>query len=583
MALTGLAKTILLISIAIILISITLPGLLDYGWRSFWRLLVVPPPPPTPGLLSGWEKVNYTISKPQLTTVTLETGDKINLTMRHVWFGLGIGHVKVHGVILYRSDLVEKAPGVLLFHGLGGSVEQVMRYAVHLAAQGLVVMAIDLPGHGASGVAFHASYVDALPDPNPVTNLLRQAYLAGLRAATVFLDTGLVNETIVAVGGSLGGLVAFTTACLHENVDAAVVFEASGCIECSLAEGKLGLALVGGHRVPRILDPLAVARLCNIGKTAVFVLPSHDAYFTISGLEELTGILKTLDWKIIVDVEPNAVHEPPELDKVLSYTSFALKLLEEPQLADYVAPPSPAWIPFTVLASSDIVAVRLSIAALPYTVFQPPGILASILPQEVIAYNGGYGVEASSFPRAYGVYESLILLAIAVALMLRSLAFSSEVRGVGLAVIASSAIAPSAIYSLPVLVWPGVMFASVSQVQAISLSLFNIVSPVLVMVSPIIAALALASYYQLKPRLAKSLVTGYAVVAALPIVFARIQLALAGLGPGVPPFSPFILSPVEAVPALIAYMLHVTVGARILEARAARRPRRRRIRLAERF
>ena len=115
--------------------------------------------------------------------------------------------LKVYAVMVYPKD-VKGLPGVVLVHGYGGTHESMMGYALAVAKENFVVLAIDAPGHGRSEGPRPSPYSVANMSEGAESLLFYLVVSAARRGLTVLGESGLVDPGKLAISGaSMGGVV----------------------------------------------------------------------------------------------------------------------------------------------------------------------------------------------------------------------------------------------------------------------------------------------------------------------------------------------------------------------------------------
>jgi carboxymethylenebutenolidase len=125
----------------------------------------------------------------------------------------------VYGHFVFPVDMVDPLPGVILIHERWGLDEGTKTLADQLAAQGYVVLAIDLFGGNVAtnGEESRKLILPVVENQATAEENIRQAY--------EFLLTTAQAPRIGAIGWSFGGNWALNTAMLYPNeLDAAVIY-----------------------------------------------------------------------------------------------------------------------------------------------------------------------------------------------------------------------------------------------------------------------------------------------------------------------------------------------------------------------
>lgn len=125
----------------------------------------------------------------------------------------------VYGHFVFPGDMVDPLPGVIVIHERWGLDDSTRNLADRLAAQGYVVLAVDLFGgklarDNATSRTLMAAIIE---NPETANENIRQAYQ--------FLEQSGQAPQIAALGWSFGGTWALNTAMLlPDELDAAVIY-----------------------------------------------------------------------------------------------------------------------------------------------------------------------------------------------------------------------------------------------------------------------------------------------------------------------------------------------------------------------
>jgi carboxymethylenebutenolidase len=125
----------------------------------------------------------------------------------------------VYGHFAFPADMIDPLPGIIVIHERWGLDDGARAQADRIAAQGYVVLAIDLyRGKSASDIqAARPLMVDVVENPESANENIRQAY-------QFLVDSGQAPK-IGVLGWSFGGGWALNAALLFpEDLDAAVIF-----------------------------------------------------------------------------------------------------------------------------------------------------------------------------------------------------------------------------------------------------------------------------------------------------------------------------------------------------------------------
>lgn len=130
-----------------------------------------------------------------------------------------VGEQLVYGYFAFPADMVGPLPGMIVIHERWGLDDGVRAQAERVAAQGYVVLAVDLfAGNTATDIASaRPLMVQVLENPENAEENIRQAYQ--------FLIDSSEAPAIGALGWSFGGGWALNTALLFpDELDAAVIY-----------------------------------------------------------------------------------------------------------------------------------------------------------------------------------------------------------------------------------------------------------------------------------------------------------------------------------------------------------------------
>ena len=130
-----------------------------------------------------------------------------------------VGEQLVYGYFAFPEDMVDPLPGILVIHERWGLDDGTRMLAERLAAQGYVVLAVDLYGGNTAANAEEARrlMLPLVEDPEPANDNIRQAY-------QFLIESGQAPR-IAAIGWSFGGNWALNAALLFpDELDAAVIY-----------------------------------------------------------------------------------------------------------------------------------------------------------------------------------------------------------------------------------------------------------------------------------------------------------------------------------------------------------------------
>lgn len=152
------------------------------------------------------------------------------------------------------SGTLNQTPGMLLIHGIYGKYDEMLSLAYFYAAHNISVLAISLPGHGASDGPppipeniLPIDFIQGLTpaDLNYTHPILKKLHfylstVAGIRGLDFLMSRNEVNASeLIVVGGSYGGLQSyFISTVAHENVSLTIPLGISGDFRQSYLENK---------------------------------------------------------------------------------------------------------------------------------------------------------------------------------------------------------------------------------------------------------------------------------------------------------------------------------------------------------
>jgi len=130
-----------------------------------------------------------------------------------------VGDELVYGYFVFPSDMVEPLAAIIVIHEWWGLNDNIRAMADRLAAEGYIVLAIDLFGGKIATSADEArqSVLSTIEDSEPASENIRQAY--------DFLSTAAGAPRIGSLGWGFGGGWSLNTAMLFpDQLDAAVIY-----------------------------------------------------------------------------------------------------------------------------------------------------------------------------------------------------------------------------------------------------------------------------------------------------------------------------------------------------------------------
>jgi carboxymethylenebutenolidase len=183
------------------------------------------------------------------------------------------GNSNLLGYLAMPADALEPLPGVIVIHEWWGLNDNIKAMTRRLAAEGFVVLAVDLYGGEIATTPEDAERLMAGTMDAPETTLgnLRQAY--------DYLDKYALAPSIATVGWCLGGTWSLRTAlAMPENLDAMVMYYGQAVTEPAQLE-RLDMPILGlfaelDESIPVREAQLFRARLLELGKQSTVYIYS---------------------------------------------------------------------------------------------------------------------------------------------------------------------------------------------------------------------------------------------------------------------------------------------------------------------
>jgi pimeloyl-ACP methyl ester carboxylesterase len=149
--------------------------------------------------------------------------------------------VRINSVLLWRENVTGPSPTMVFLHGYGEAYSDYVPYLREMAAEGIVVLAIDQPGSGDS-----MGYPELSPNTflnvtsGPADASLYHSVWAAVRAVTLLeaITIADANATVVA-GVSMGGLVTYIVSAIDSRVDGSIPMISGGNFMNSITSGSL--------------------------------------------------------------------------------------------------------------------------------------------------------------------------------------------------------------------------------------------------------------------------------------------------------------------------------------------------------
>ncbi len=130
-----------------------------------------------------------------------------------------VGEKLVYGHFVFPSNMIEPLPAIIVIHEWWGLNDNVRAMANRLAAEGYIVLAIDLFGGKVADTAAQARklMISVVENPDLAAENIRQAY--------VFVDDTAGAPSIGSLGWCFGGGWSLNTAMLFpDKLDASVIY-----------------------------------------------------------------------------------------------------------------------------------------------------------------------------------------------------------------------------------------------------------------------------------------------------------------------------------------------------------------------
>lgn len=231
-----------------------------------------------------------------------------NFTLQHLFYTSQYWNnsaLRVHGVLLLpdnSSGDLEKLPGILLMHGLGGSYIKMIESGYVLAAHNYCVLLIDHPGHGLSDGPFPSSdwLVPDVPENYTITpDLLNRTHFylvarSAVRAVDVLLNqTYIDSQKICTMGGSYGGIASmFASNIYWSKVKTAIPIIAAGDLKTGFSTDYTFFHLIvntnekpidspGYSYLYEYFDPIRYVNTPNNPPT-LFICGTNDEFFPLN-------------------------------------------------------------------------------------------------------------------------------------------------------------------------------------------------------------------------------------------------------------------------------------------------------------
>lgn len=149
----------------------------------------------------------------------------------------GVGGARIHAKYLRPKNVTEPHPGLVMFHGYGGSSGE-WNDKLGYVSQGYSVAALDVRGQsgfsedvgGTVGKTSTGHFIRGIDNEDPHKMLFRHVYLDCAQLAGIMIDRPEVDGTRVgATGGSQGGALTLACAALEPRIKLAAAMHPFLC------------------------------------------------------------------------------------------------------------------------------------------------------------------------------------------------------------------------------------------------------------------------------------------------------------------------------------------------------------------
>ena len=160
---------------------------------------------------------DYDAARPLEAKVVKKTSDAVAVTRRLTLRGARGATVPLYVMLPAAASAQQKAPGVVLLHGKGGSIEDMVVAAQYLAAQGYASLIPEIVGHGARRTADSPSLFGGKPGP------LRDGLIESIQDIRRALDYFVAQPEVDArriglMGVSLGAIMGSITTAVEPRI-----------------------------------------------------------------------------------------------------------------------------------------------------------------------------------------------------------------------------------------------------------------------------------------------------------------------------------------------------------------------------
>ncbi len=196
---------------------------------------VAPAPP------DAWTQLkslyDYDAEQPLNVKVVKKTSDALAVTRRLTLRGARGATVPAYVIVPTTASARQKAPGMVLLHGKGGNIEDMIVAAQFLAAQGYASLIPEIVGHGARRTANSPSLFGGKPEP------LREGLIESIQDIRRALDYFAAQPEVDArriglMGVSLGAIMGTITTAVEPRIATCVLVVGGGDWRVLLAQSQ---------------------------------------------------------------------------------------------------------------------------------------------------------------------------------------------------------------------------------------------------------------------------------------------------------------------------------------------------------
>lgn len=221
-------------------------------------------------------------------------------------------NVRINSYLMQRVDLLTDAPAILLLHGYGSNVLELLPMMHEIAATGYIVMGIDSPGSGDSTNFPQLNpYTFYDVSDGPTSAHIYHSVWSAARALT-YLESRTLASSIIVGGASMGGMETVILSAIDDRVDGSLSMISGGNLFESLMEGSLINSLInpdydiGSEELDllqRWFDPIAYYR--QLTKPLFMIFGTNDPFFPVSGFMQT---IDEISAPLTLSIRPNYGH-----------------------------------------------------------------------------------------------------------------------------------------------------------------------------------------------------------------------------------------------------------------------------------